>query len=478
MKKVWSIVLAASVGGLVSVGVTKFTQTPEAKSFEEKQNVAFTNFPEQSAITTLDFTVPSEKVTPGVVYIISTIESSGQEDYDNPFNFFNMPNPGPQQGSGSGVIISDDGYIATNNHVIDGATSIQVTLNDKRSYVARLVGTDPQTDLALLKIDEDELPFITFGNSDQVKVGQWVLAVGNPFNLTSTVTAGIVSAKGRNINLLRTRENQFAIENFIQTDAAVNPGNSGGALVDLNGNLVGINTAIATQTGSYSGYSFAVPVNIVKKVMDDLLKYGIVQRGFLGISIQDVDSRLADEKGIKKIEGVYVAGVSEGGAAEKSGIKEGDVVLKINEKSVNSSSELQEEVSSYYPGDDIKVTVRRKGVEKVFTAKLNNQEGKAEIIKAEAPKANFQVAGAKFRNTSREERMSLKISHGVVVESITGGAFKNAGVEEGFVITHIDKREVHSAQEVSNLLKSKKGAVLIEGMGKDGGEKVYGLKLK
>lgn len=478
MKKVWSIVLAASVGGLMSVGVTKFTQTPEAKSFEEKQNVTFTNFPEQSAITTLDFTVPSEKVTPGVVYIISTIESIGQEDFDNPFNFFNMPNPGPQQGSGSGVIISDDGYIATNNHVIDGATSIQVTLNDKRSYVARLVGTDPQTDLALLKIDEDELPFITFGNSDQVKVGQWVLAVGNPFNLTSTVTAGIVSAKGRNINLLRTRDNQFAIENFIQTDAAVNPGNSGGALVDLNGNLVGINTAIATQTGSYSGYSFAVPVNIVKKVMDDLLKYGIVQRGFLGISIQDVDSRLADEKGIKKIEGVYVAGVSEGGAAEKSGIKEGDVVLKINEKSVNSSSELQEEVSSYYPGDDIKVTVRRKGVEKVFTAKLNNQEGKAEIIKAEAPKANFQVAGAKFRNTSREERMSLKISHGVVVESITGGAFKNAGVEEGFVITHIDKREVHSAQEVSNLLKSKKGAVLIEGMGKDGGEKVYGLKLK
>ncbi|MDX5321781.1 MAG: trypsin-like peptidase domain-containing protein, partial [Bacteroidota bacterium] len=293
MKKVWSIVLAATVGGLVAIGVNTLLSKKEASSFEEKQKVAFTNYPAGSGISELDFTVPSEKVTPAVVYIISTLGNEGEDDMDNPFNFFNIPNPAPSQGSGSGVIISEDGYIATNNHVIDGAVSIQVTLNDKRSYVARLVGTDPQTDLALLKIEEEGLPFIQFGNSDEVKVGQWVLAVGNPFNLTSTVTAGIVSAKGRNINLLRTRDNQFAIENFIQTDAAVNPGNSGGALVDLNGSLIGINTAIATQTGSFSGYSFAVPVNIVKKVMDDLLKYGMVQRGFLGISIQDVDSKLA-----------------------------------------------------------------------------------------------------------------------------------------------------------------------------------------
>lgn len=477
MKKVWSIVLAASVGGMVAVGVNKMMEPKEATSFDEKQNVAFTNLPAPSGITDLDFTVPSEKVTPAVVYIVSTMGGQEQEDYDNPFNFFNMPNPAPSQGSGSGVIISEDGYIATNNHVIEGAVNIQVTLNDKRSYVARLVGTDPQTDLALLKIDEKDLPFIGFGNSDEVKVGQWVLAVGNPFNLTSTVTAGIVSAKGRNINLLRTRDNQFAIENFIQTDAAVNPGNSGGALVDLNGNLVGINTAIATQTGSFSGYSFAVPVNIVKKVMDDLLKYGIVQRGFLGISIQDVDAKLADEKGLKKIEGVYIAAVSEDGAAEKAGIKEGDVVLKINDRAVNSSSELQEEVSRYYPGDEIKVTVRRKGDEKVLSAKLKNKEGKAEIIKAEPPKADFTVEGAKLRNTSREERLKLKISHGVVIEKVEEGAFKSAGITSGFVITHIDKREVNSSQEVMNILKAKKGAVLVEGVDQDGNERVYGIKI-
>ncbi|MHB1277343.1 MAG: S1C family serine protease, partial [Bacteroidia bacterium] len=235
MRRIWSIILAASVGGLVAIGAYQLMLPQNAGSFEEKQKMAFANLPAEVPLSGLDFTVPSEKVTPGVVHIISTIQTSAEEEYGNPFDFFNMPNPGPQQGSGSGVIISEDGYIATNNHVIEGAASIQVTLNDKRSYEARLIGTDPQTDLALLKIDEEELPFVSFGNSDEVKVGQWVLAVGNPFNLTSTVTAGIVSAKGRNINLLRTQNNQFAIENFIQTDAAVNPGNSGGALVDLRG---------------------------------------------------------------------------------------------------------------------------------------------------------------------------------------------------------------------------------------------------
>lgn len=479
MKRIWSIVLAATVGGLVAIGVYQLILPQNAGSFEEKQRIAFANLPTEVPLSGLDFTVPSEKVTPGVVHIISTIQSAEEEEYGtNPFDFFNIPNPGPQQGSGSGVIISEDGYIATNNHVIEGATSIQVTLNDKRSYEARLIGTDPQTDLALLKIDEDDLSFVRFGNSDEVKVGQWVLAVGNPFNLTSTVTAGIVSAKGRNINLLRTQNNQFAIENFIQTDAAVNPGNSGGALVDLTGNLIGINTAIATQTGSYSGYSFAVPVNIVKKVMDDLLKYGAVQRGFLGISIQDVDSRLADEKGIKKIEGVYVAAVSDDGAAKKSGIKEGDIVLKINDKAVNSSSALQEEVSRYYPGDEISITVKRNGEEKVFKAILKNKDGKAEIVKADPPKSEFEAAGAKFRNTTRDERLKLKITHGVVVESIGSGAFKNANVEPGFIITHIDKREVRSAQEVSTILSVKKGAVLLEGVTASGEEGVHALNLK
>ena len=479
MKKIGSVLAIAVVGGGIALGISELVKKDEPQSFEEKQKVAFTNYDESVEVpAALDFTAASEKVTPAVVHIISTIQTAGNKDEFSPFDFFDIPNPGPQQGSGSGVIISDDGYIATNNHVIDGATSIQVILNDKRSYQAKLIGTDPQTDLALLKIEEEELPFIRFGNSDAVKVGQWVLAVGNPFNLTSTVTAGIVSAKGRNINLLRTRDNQYAIENFIQTDAAVNPGNSGGALVDLNGNLIGINTAIATQTGSYSGYSFAVPVSIVKKVMDDLLKYGVVQRGFLGVSIQDVDAKLADEKGIRKIEGVYVAAVSEDGAADKAGIKEGDVILKINGKEVNSSSALQEEVSRYYPGDEIEVTLRRKGDEKTLKARLKNMDGKAELLKTVEPKSNYSVAGAEFRNTTREERLNLKISNGVVIESLKNGAFKDAGIQEGFVITHIDKRSVNSALEVSKLLKSKKGAILVEGVNAQGQEEVYGVKLK
>lgn len=479
MKKIGSMFIAASLGGLVAVGATKYFDKHEPRTFEEKQNMAFTSYaPADGSVP--DFTTASEKVTPAVVHIISTIENIPQhdEEYVNPFEFFELPNPGPQEGSGSGVIISEDGYIATNNHVIEGASNIQVVLNDKRSYQAELVGTDPQTDLALLKIDQDELPFIAFGNSDAVKVGQWVLAVGNPFNLTSTVTAGIVSAKGRNINLLRSGNNQFAIENFIQTDAAVNPGNSGGALVDLNGQLIGINTAIASQTGSFSGYSFAVPVSIVKKVMDDLLQYGLVQRGFLGVSIQDVDARLADEKGFKNLEGVYVAAVSEDGAAKKAGIQEGDVILKINDRAVNSSSALQEEVSRYYPGVEIEVTVKRNGDIKTFKARLKNKDGKTEIVKAEVPTSNFEAEGAKFRNTTREERLALKISQGVVIEKVGPGAFKDAGISEGFIITHIDKRRVSSAMEVSTLLKTKKGAVLIEGIGKNGKEEVSAIRIK
>lgn len=478
MNKFWSILLAGVIGGLTVFGAAYLFKSQQKLSFEERQKVAFANYPEVSIPEGLDFTIPSEKVTPAVVYIISTVQSSGNTQYRSPFGLFDMPDPGPQQSTGSGVIITEDGYIATNNHVIENSTSIQVILNDKRSYMARLIGTDPQTDLALLKIEEDDLAFIPFGNSDDVKVGQWVLAVGNPFNLTSTVTAGIVSAKGRNINLLRTRDNQFAIENFIQTDAAVNPGNSGGALVNLGGQLIGINTAIASQTGSYSGYSFAVPVNIVKKVMDDLLKYGAVQRGYLGISIQDVDSRLADEKGLSKIEGVYVADVSSEGSAKKAGIKEGDVILKINDRIVNSSSELQEEVSRYYPGDTIKVLLRRKNDEKLVNAVLRNKEGKTDLIKAEAPANDLTIQGAKLRNLNKDERVKLKLSHGVVVEKVGSGAFKSAGVDEGFVITHIDKRPVYAAEEVLNILKVSKGALLLEGVSKDGAEKVYGIKIK
>jgi serine protease Do len=477
IKRTLNIFLVACIGGIVAIGASKLFEKKEVRSFEEKQHSAFVSLPGAKNGELLDFTHISAQVTPAVVHIISTVDQAArrQEDF---FFFFDMPPaPGPSQGSGSGVIISQDGYIATNNHVIENASNIQVVLNDKRSYRAELIGHDPQTDLALLKIDEDELPFVRFGNSDEVKVGEWVLAVGNPFNLTSTVTAGIVSAKGRNINLLRSSDNRYAIENFIQTDAAVNPGNSGGALVSMKGDLIGINTAIASQTGSFSGYSFAVPVSIVKKVMDDLLKYGSVQRGFLGISIQDIDARMAEEKGLKKIEGVYVMEVNAGGAADEAGIKPGDVILKVGEVQVNSTSELQEQVSRFYPGDDVQISVLRKNDVKSFKARLKNQNGKAELVKSKPADSKLLVNGAELKDLTREERASLNLKNGVKVIQIQQGAFKEVGIEEGFIITRIDKKPVYSAKELYQLLGSKSGAVLIEGVDRQGREKVYGLRL-
>ena len=272
--------------------------------------------------------------------------------------FFGRPprNQQPQQiaGSGSGVIISQDGYIATNNHVIDGATKIEVTLNDKKTYTGTIVGTDPTTDLALIKIEAKNLSAIYYGNSDAVNIGEWVLAVGNPFNLTSTVTAGIVSAKGRNINILKE---DYAIESFIQTDAAVNPGNSGGALINQQGELIGINTAIASNTGSYTGYSFAIPVNIVKKIMGDLVKHGTVQRALLGIQIRELNQTLAEEQEIKDLEGVYISKVFSGSSADDSNLKSGDIIRYINGVKISSPSELQEKIGQYQPGDKVEVTI-------------------------------------------------------------------------------------------------------------------------
>lgn len=483
MKKLAGIFLVALLGGVAAMGINRLLEKEDNRSFEEKQQVAFANYPIIEDGKQLDFTAASELVTPGVVHIISTIENQGRQSQEfNPFDFFgegfSLPDPGPAQGSGSGVIISEDGYIATNNHVIDGASSIEVVLNDKRKYRADVVGADPQTDLALLKIEEKGLTFIRFGNSDVVRVGEWVLAVGNPFNLTSTVTAGIVSAKGRNINLLRTQDNQYAIENFIQTDAAVNPGNSGGALVNLKGELIGINTAIASRTGSFSGYSFAVPVSIVKKVMDDLLKFGSVQRGYLGIVIRDVDAKLAEEKNISKIEGVYVEGVNENSAASAAGIKEGDVIVKINDVAVSSSSELQEQVSRFHPGDKLNVVVRRKNEEKTIIATLKNRDGKAEMVKEETRNKSIQFEGATFENLSTDERKKLDLKYGVKIGNLVKGAFKDAGIPDGFIITKIDKTPVYTAAELKRLLEGKKGAILVEGLLKNGEEAVFGVRLK
>ncbi len=375
----------------------------------------------------------------------------------------------PQQSTGSGVIISDDGYIVTNNHVVDGADKVDVTLDDKRAYTAKVIGTDPSTDLALLKIDAKSLPYAAYGNSDQVRVGEWALAVGNPFNLNSTVTAGIISAKGRNIHILP--DQKFPIESFIQTDAAVNPGNSGGALVNTNGELIGINAAIASNTGSYSGYSFAIPVNIVKKVVDDILEFGTVQRGFIGVSIRDIDGDFLKEKGLPTLDGVYVNGITKDGAAATSGLKEGDVITKINGVAVKSSPELQEQVGRYRPGDDIKVTVMRDEQEKTFNVTLRNKEGNTKVIRNEA----VDFLGARLEPIEDGELSKLQIESGIRVKELGSGKLKSAGIKEGFIITTIDNKPVTSTDDLTSYLGQKKGGVLIEGYYPNGMKAYYGF---
>jgi serine protease Do len=480
MKKYIGFALMALMGGLVAVGISHFLEKDQTQSFSERQDVYFANRPALDASPSIDFVQVAERANPTVVHIKTTIAANGsaQQDMFDPFNFFDqrMFPQMPREASGSGVIISEDGYIATNHHVIDGAEKIEVTLFDKRSYPAEVIGKDPETDLALLRIKEGELDFLPFGNSDELRVGEWVIAVGNPFNLTSTVTAGIVSAKGRNINLLRANS-EYAIENFIQTDAAVNPGNSGGALVNTKGELVGINTAIASKTGSYAGYSFAVPVNIAKKVLDDLLKYGEVKRAILGVRIQDVSSDLASEKGLKEIKGVFIPEVIEDGAADKAGIKDEDIILSVNGVDVNKASELQEQISKYHPGDKVELVILRSGKEISKEVVLRSKEGETKIVIAE-DRDSGKILGAEVENLTREEKLELGITYGVRITRVGKGVFRERGVPDGFIITQIDKTKVYTAQEVRKLLKEKKGAILLEGIGPDGGFEAYAITLE
>ncbi|HEY4799789.1 MAG TPA: trypsin-like peptidase domain-containing protein, partial [Bacteroidia bacterium] len=362
-----------------------------------------------------DFVKASEISLPAVVHVKTEYApKQNQFFYYDPFQGFgwNAPQQQPHQsGSGSGVIISGEGYIVTNNHVIDDANKVEVTLYDHRTYSAKVIGKDPSTDIALLKIDAHDLPYILYGNSDNVKVGEWVLAVGNPFNLTSTVTAGIVSAKARNINILEgdPDHNNFPVESYIQTDAAVNPGNSGGALVNTQGQLIGINSAIASNTGSYTGYSFAVPVNLAKKVVNDLIEFGKVQRAFLGVSIRDIDSKLIEEKKLSSTKGVYITGVSKDGAANTAGIQEGDQILKIGDVIVENVSELQEQISHYRPGDKIAVTISRAGVENDIPVVLKSRSGETMISKS-AKNEVMTILGATFEPISESEKKKLGLS--------------------------------------------------------------------
>ncbi len=463
MKKILGFVFASLLGGIIAVGGyvaivnhNSVSNTVIHKIRTEPVSAKMVNY-----APGLNFVDAADKTVHAVVHVKVRSQLNG---YDNSFyNFlFGKPDysnePAPIVSSGSGVIISNDGYIVTNNHVIDGADILEVTLNDKRTFVAEVIGADPTTDIALIKIKGDNFPFIPWGNSNNLRVGEWVLAVGNPFNLTSTVTAGIVSAKARSINIFNKSS---AIEAFIQTDAAVNPGNSGGALVDTEGKLVGINTAIASPTGSFSGYSFAVPQQIAQKIVNDLLEYGAVQRAFIGISITDVTSAEAKEHGITSTKGVLVSNVAEGGAAQEAGIKAGDIILKVKDVEVNSTAELQEQVGQHRPGDQISVTVMRGNKEKKLLLTLRNIDGKTEMVKAEP---YLELHGAKISNISSEKASKLQIKGGVQVVSLSDGKFKSAGIKEGFIITSINRQNIYDIQDLKLILKKLDGGIYIEGV--------------
>jgi serine protease Do len=413
------------------------------------------------------------KKTLNSVVHIKTISTQEQQIIKDPFQRLFFGNPEVQSrkrevsGSGSGVIISSDGYITTNNHVIKGAKEIQITLNNKQTYTATVVGVDPTTDLALIKINEVDLPAISYGNSDELNVGEWVLAVGNPFNLNSTVTAGIVSAKGRNINILKE---DYAIESFIQTDAAVNPGNSGGALVNQNGELIGINTAIASNTGSYTGYSFAVPVNMVKKIMGDLLKFGTVQRALLGVQIIDMSQELAKLNGIENLNGVYISKLMLNGAAKDGGLKEGDVIRKVGNTIISSSAELQEQIGQFHPGDKVNITFERGGKLKTTELTLKNRLGTTASVKKE-----ILFLGAKLDEISSEEKKELGIVNGVKISDLKAGKLMREGIKKNFIITKINNKSVATPDEVMAIIKKKKGGFLIEGIYPNGIKTYYGF---
>lgn len=478
------------LGGMLPLTIFMlFQQAPEARNVDSTSNGTDYNARSVSLNTsgglpTENFVEASENSLNSVVHVTTKVETTSfQRDIFS--EFFYGPGAGGREfkqfgsGSGSGVIISEDGYIVTNNHVIDNAKEIQVTLNDNRKYDAVIIGSDPSTDIAVLKIKEKGLQAIPIGNSDNLRIGEWVLAVGNPFNLTSTVTAGIVSAKARNINLLSnpSSQNTVPIESFIQTDAAVNPGNSGGALVNTKGELVGINTAIASQTGSYSGYSFAVPVNLVQKVMLDLIDYGVVQRGFLGVQISDITQELKEEKNLPNVKGVYIADVVESGSADKAGLKSGDVILKIGNKDVNSVASVQEEVGKRRPGDKLLVTVRNsKGNEEIVDIVLRNKDGETKLVSKEEIKKNVAL-GATFRELTSKEKKELNIEHGVKIQTLNAGKLKSLGLSEGMIVTKINNEIIKSVEQLTTKLNGPSNGVLLEIMSESGRKDYVGFGL-
>lgn len=473
-KNVFIIVLVAILSSVVTLlgynvinrnnGSSSFSDLPGSRiseevrayadSFEQDKNVVLTNLTTSDGYP--DFTEAAAKSVDGVVHVKTTTIS--QQQYINPFDFFfgfgdRMPSqPREQVGYGSGVIISKDGYIITNNHVVDKANEVSVTLNDNREFKAKVVGTDRMSDIALLKIDGDDFPYLTFGNSDALKVGEWVLAVGNPFNLTSTVTAGIVSAKNRG----NVMGGGLGIQSFIQIDAAVNPGNSGGALVNTRGELVGINTAIYSQTGNFAGYAFAVPISIAGKIAADLKEYGTVQRALLGIQAPNIEiiGRQDPQKAreLSQIKGVLVEDFSDRSAAKAAGIQKGDVINAINNVPIRNFAELQSQLNRYRPGDKISVTVDRNGNSHSFNVELTNDEGSTEITRGTNA---LNTLGATFKQIPDERKRALGISSGIEVESVkSNGLFRKEGINKGFIIMRINNTPVNSESDVANIVSA------------------------
>ncbi len=473
------LILSAFLGGTL---LAKSNQSSNKPNTDNQESTAkpTTSTTSRSAFD-IDFTEAAQRSVNAVVHVKT--KASLRNPNDQLFEFFfgqpqrNSKNT-PIISSGSGVIISNNGYIVTNHHVINNADEIEVTLNDNKTYKAEVVGKDPNTDIALIKIDAKDLTTLPFGDSDKLKIGEWVLAIGNPFNLTSTVTAGIVSAKARNINILST---DMRIESFIQTDAAVNPGNSGGALVNTKGELVGINTAIASQTGSYSGYSFAVPVSIVSKVVADLKEFGEVQRAVLGVSISDITDMLAKEKDIEVMEGAYVHMVTEQGAAKAAGIKDGDIITHIDDIKIKSVAELQEQIGRHNPGDKVKIVVVRDKKELTFNVKLKNKKGSTTILKP----TTISDLGGSFEEISDKLKNELKITSGIQILNISkDGKLYKSGIKDDFIILKINNQRVSAVADIQNIIKktetslSTDNALFLSGIYPDGKTAYYAINLQ
>ena len=491
MKKgLLTVVLSVLFSVLAAYGVVKAATVNEGDNVTRTENGTVTKTVNLAQSDYPDLTYAAEAAVDAVVYVEVTVTQ--QYQMTDPFFRFFFGDEGPQtreqQGSGSGVIIRPDGYIVTNNHVVANATKVQVTLNNNKVYDAKVIGTDPATDVALIKIDAQGLPTLPFGDSDQLRLGEWVLAVGSPlgYQLRSTITAGIVSAKGRSMaHDPRERNNGgIQIESFIQTDAAVNPGNSGGALVNKTGELVGINTAIVSQTGAYSGYSFAVPVNIVKKVVEDLIDFGSVKRAVLGIAMSDLSEGLAKnlkydsvDDMLKKLklsspEGVYIREVAKGSSADKAGMKEGDVIVAIDGTDVKSGSAVLVKVNTFHPGDKAKVKIIRDGKEKELEVTFQGSSTENGTVVGDGEIAFF---GTTLKEASKETLAKFGLKKGVEVTSVGSGKMLEAGASDGMVITYVNDQPVGTPQDVLNIAKSAKRAVYIEGVTANGRKAFFGF---